>query len=286
MVLPEFPIGDTLDGGSWRVTGHLRCGGTQDLCVAERAGRPGERAMVSVIWAPRGVPADLRATLAPGAAGVLPLEHLGPFDATSDDSVRESQQRQHIALVEGLPGGDRIEWLPRAITGRLGAGPALALGVSIGAILARAAAAGLLLVGVRPDYVWVRRDGDRLVAAGLTGRNRDFFAHTGGGCLAPAALFERHYYAPEVYRERGQGEESLVFTLALMIAEWATGSYPFPDSWAGGTMQSLVEGRHAPLDLAPEAAALLAGGLRASPAERPRLAEFLASAESLITHTG
>jgi hypothetical protein len=286
MALPEFPIGDTLDGGAWQVTGQLRRGGTQDLCLAERTGRPGERAMVSVIWAPRGVPADLRAKLCSGAVGVLPLEHLGPFDVAGDDGVRESQQRQHIALVERLPPGERIEWLPRAIAGRVGAGAAFALGASVGAILARAAAAGVLLVGVRPDYVWVRRDGDRLTAAGLTGRNWDFFAHTGGGCLAPAALFERHYCAPEVYQDRGEGEESLVFTLAIMIAEWATGSYPFPDSWVGGNMRSLVQGRHAPLDLAPDAAALLGRGLRASPAERPPLAEFLAAAERLITRAG
>jgi hypothetical protein len=271
----EFPIGDTV--GGWRVTGHLLRGGSQELCVAERVDRPDQRAMVSAMWAPRGVElAELRPRLEMHAPGILALEHIGPFDETGDDDVRRIQQGQHIALVERLPPGDGVEWLPHMIDGALGPRTALVLGISVGAILARAAARGALLVGIRPEYIWA--EAERLQAVGLTARNWEFFASVRGRCLAPATLFRRHYCAPEVVQERGEREESLVFTLAVMIAEWATGLYPFPDSWAGGNTRTLCEGRHAPLDLPPPIAGLLGRSLRARPEERPSLSEFLTAA--------
>ena len=281
----EFPIGDTLAGGSWRVTEHLRGTGSQQLHLATRADRPDARALVSTIWAPRGAPgAELLEKLGYRLPGVLELVHLGPFDPSGDE-LRRTHQRQHVALVERLPDGRGAdagsEWLPRLVSGPLGPRAAVELGRSVGAILARAADAGPLLVGVRPEYIWATRDGDQLRATGLSGRNWELFAHTGGGCLVPGRLFERHYYAPEVYRERGEGPESLVFTLAAMIAEWATGQYPFPDSWAGGNMQSLCEGRHAPLDLRPPMADLLGLCLDAEPAHRPSLPYLLRRLELL-----
>jgi hypothetical protein len=270
----EFPIGDTLAGGDWRVTEHLLGSGSQLLHAGQAVGRAGDRCMVSVIWAPRGAPAaEIERRLGYRAPGVLELVHVGPFDARGDDELRRTHQAQHCALVERVPAG--ADWLPRLVSGPIGPRAAVLLGLSLGRILERAAAAGHLLVGVRPEYVWARRGPDGLEAAGATGRNWDFFEHTGGGCLVPGALFRRHYLAPEVYLQRGDRDESLVFTLAVLIAEWASGDYPFPDAWAGGNMLTLVEGRHAPLRLPAALAELLALALKAQPAHRFSLSTFL-----------
>jgi hypothetical protein len=272
----EFPIGDTLADGALVVTEHLLGSGSQLLYLGAAANRPDERHLVSVIWAPKGIAdaAKLREQLGYNAPGIHDLVHLGHFDVRGDDELRRIHQGQYWALVERLPGGDG-DWLPRLLAAPLGPARAVALGLSVGRILERAAAAGHLIVGVRPDYVWARREGEDIVATGLTGRNWDFFAHTGGGCMVPGMIFERHYYAPEVYAERGESDQSLVFTLAVMIAEWATGNYPFPDSWAGGNMHSLRQGRHAPLELPSPLADFLALALKPEPAHRPSLEYFL-----------
>lgn len=277
----EFPLGDSLAGGAWQITEHLCGRGSQELYAAERPGG-GERAAVAVIWAPRGVPHDeLVGALAPSVAGVLPLDHLGSFDPAGDDPMRRVHQAQHQAIVEPVPQG--AAWLPWLLRGEpLGADGALALAAAAGAILLRAAADGVLPVGVRPETIWARRDGDRLAALGLSGRTYDFFAHTGGGCIVPGRAFERHYLAPEVYLERGQSEASLAFSLAAMTAEWATGAYPFPDAWAGGSARSLVLGQHAALDVPAEVAALLSSALRADPAARTSLRDLVDGARRLI----
>jgi hypothetical protein len=276
----EPPLGETLGGGVFSVAEELHGGGPQGLYLGRRLGEE-PRCLVSVIWAPRGVPVEqLRRQLAYHATGVPELLYLGPFDARGDDEARRAFQRQHVALVEEMPAG---EWLPRLLpAGRpLGVPAALALGVSLGRLLHRAAHQGALLVGVRPEYVWARREAGRLRAVAATGRNWDFFAHTGGASRSARPLFERHYYAPEVYEERGAREESLVFTLAILIAEWASGAFPFPDSFAGGAMSSQCAGRHAPLEVPAALARVLEECLRPAPGQRPSLPVLLERLGSL-----
>ena len=285
-----FPIGDTLGGGAIQVVEYLLGRGPQALYLGQLAGAPergpgqasasSDRCLVSVIWAPRGVPLEmLREQLGYRLVVAPELLHLGPFDTRGEDKERRSLQREFCALVERMPAG---EWLPRllpvaGVPARPVLGPvaAVELGLSIGRLLEEAAREGQLLVGVRPEYVWARRREGKLTAVAVTGRNWEFFAHTGGGCMLPGRLHERHYYAPEVYEGRGGGEAALVFTLAIMIAEWAGGAFPFPDSWAGGDMSSQCAGRHAPLELPSPLARLLEQCFKREPAQRPPLGAVL-----------
>jgi hypothetical protein len=266
----RFPIGDPLGAGSYRCYQHLLGTHTRKLYLGKRTHGSPDRFLVSVIWGPN-VPVDqLRRELGYRMPGLLDLEHVGYFDRVGANPARDLQREQHCALVELLPPDG--EWVPRLTDAALGPARAAMLGSSVGDILHRAADGGVLLIGARPEYIWARSDGR---AAGLTGRNQEFFAHTGGEVTVSGALFRRQYYAPEVYLGRGQDERSLVFTLAIMVAEWATGAYPFPTAWAGGNMHSLCEGKHAPLDLPAPLRALLERSLSRDPAQRPALAELV-----------
>lgn len=272
----DFLLGETLDGGAYQLTEVLRYGGAQILYLGASTRAPGERCFVSVIWRAKDFPEAVRQALSYRVPGVHELMYLGRFDAAGEDPDRRIQQRQHHALVEKVPAG---EWLPRLLPappdGLLGAPAAVELGLSVGRLLERAVASGVLLAGVRPEYVWARREGERLTAASISGRSWEFLAQKGGGAEAPAVLHERHYHAPEVLSGKSEREESLVFTLALMIAEWALGAFPFPDSWAGGTTVSQRQGKHVPLAVPEPLAKLLALGLQAEPAHRPALSHFL-----------
>jgi len=270
----EFPIGDTLADGTYRVTEHLLGSGSRWLYLGTRTDNPAERYFLSVMWLAKLSPADLRREIEYEVPGVFGLAHVGHFDVRGDDKQRNIHQGQYCALVEKLPEGDG-DWLPRMLTRPLGPGAAVELGMSVGRILQRAVQDKIFLVGVRPEYIWGRRKGAGIEATGLSARHRDFFAHVGGGCLVPSHLFKRHYVAPEVYAEREEREESLVFSLAIMIAEWTTGAYPFPDSLAGVDMSSQCQGRHAPLDVPSKLAELLSLCFKPEPAHRPSLAHFL-----------
>lgn len=263
----RFPIGDPIGDSRFRCYQHLAGTQAQQLYLARRTYGSPDRFLVSMIAA-ADVPVDkLRRDLAYRMAGILEIEYLGYFDRHGASPERDRLREQHCTLVERLPAtGD---WLPTVTTTAFGPARAAALGASVGAILYRASEGGLNLVGVRPDFIWAEGD----AVTGLTGRNYELFAHC-NELTVSAALFRRSYYAPEVYLGKPHDSRALVFTLATMIAEWATGAYPFPTSWVGGSMHSLCEGRHAALDLPPPLRELLERSLRREPDQRVDLGDL------------
>lgn len=276
-----FPLGDTLANGTYRVTERLREGGSQLLYLAEESTRPSQRLLITAILAPKGVPLEeLRRRLVHEIAGMFELAFIGCFDIRGDSQIRKAYQKQHFALAEKLPQG---EWLVRLAKQPFSTRSAVGLALSVGRTLHLAEARGYGLFGVRPEYIWAERDETgALHATGLSDRYRLFLSHTGGQCAIPAVLLRRSYLAPELHYRDGKGSSaSIVFSLATMLAEWATGQYPFPDSWAGNDLSSLLTGQHIPLEVPQRLAHLLQLGLQADPAMRPSLASFLAALEAL-----
>jgi hypothetical protein len=69
-----------------------------------------------------------------------------------------------------------------------------------------------------------------------------------------------------------------VFSLSTMIAEWASGLFPFPKKHnAMGPMDD----EHVPLDLPGDVARLLGAGMQLDADQRPRLTPFLAELDAL-----
>ena len=92
-------------------------------------------------------------------------------------------------------------------------------------------------------------------------------------------VFDRYYYAPEVGRKLPTVDDrALVFSLSIMVAEWATGLYPFAKKYySSGPM----EDNQVPLALPERLAALLGAGVRLDAEQRPRLKPFLAELDEL-----
>jgi hypothetical protein len=268
-----FPVGETLGGGAFRLTEHIAGRGDSQLHRAVSPARPAERYLVSVALAPRLEPEPLRQRLDYHYPRVLELAWLGHFDVAGDDPSRNLRQRSYAAMVERLP--PDVESVRTLVTGALGAAAAVELGLAVGRILAAPARSGHRLVAVRPELIWGNRHGDAISVTGLSGRSGPFFAQGQVAFPGSPPLFDRSYHAPEIHARRESQEESLVFTLAVMIAEWATGDYPFPDARVGGDIESLVKGRHAPLEVPIRLASVLTHGLQPDPADRPGLGRFL-----------
>jgi hypothetical protein len=275
----EFPTGETLAAGEYELTEHLCGHGDWELHVGARASRPDDRHLISVVRA-----GDLRADelwqrLSYEIPGIFPLLHLGHFDRRGDDPVRNTMQGAYAGMVEKLPEGS---WMPRWSTAPFGPARAIELGLAVGKVLEAAARAGVLLIAIRPHTIWARRDDERVVFTGLSGRIGPFFAARAKSSMVSRPAFERHYAAPEVWLGVGESERSLVFSLAIMIAEWATGNYPFPDSRIGGSNLSLTMGRHAALEVPIRLAGILTHGLERRPEDRPPLESFLARLGDLV----
>jgi len=145
---------------------------------------------------------------------------------------------------------------------------ALALGRSAGKILADSAARGAILARARPETMWIT--GDRVV--GLSQRSELMFAASWVTAFS-MPVFDRYYYAPEVGRNQHVDDRALVFSLAIMIAEWATGLYPFKTKRfdSGPTEDNQIA-----LDLPAPLATLLHSGMQISAMRRPNLSSFLA----------
>ncbi|MEO8699882.1 MAG: hypothetical protein ABI867_07550 [Kofleriaceae bacterium] len=257
-----FPIGETLANGAYRIVEHLRGTGFDALYL-------GEHQLVSVSIQDDMPIARLRDEPHQHVDGVFDVAYVGPLDVAGTDPLRDAECRAAHAFVEQLPEGEPI--LRAAPT----VAQAVALGVQTGTILLRAVRAGVVLAGLRPDYIWVRRKPE-LAIAGIGGRNHAFFRAARPRSMVTHPLFTLFYCAPEVFGRGPVDDRALVFTLATLVAEWATGTYPFPDC-SYGNHRSLDAGQHGILAVPAALESLLHAGLAAEPARRPSLDEFVSA---------
>ncbi len=276
----EFPFLDPV-AKDFRAETHLLGEGIQKLYIAHRAQHPGELYLMGVDWYQRQDIEATRAKLGYRIPGVFELATIAQFDEHGVNAKRDLERRGHWACLEKLPDGD---WLPRVLAGvprtaRLG----VQMGIRVGTILKTAADAGVLLTGVRPEYMWGRALPEGTEITGLSARGETFFTIVKPRSFFTPPLFVRFYSAPEVLKREPVDDRSLTFTLAVLVAEWATGHYPFPDSWVAGSTASLFSGTHAALSLPPKLESLISRCLQPKVASRPRLAELVAALRSAPT---
>lgn len=282
----------TFGGGRYRVDALLQGKGLRQL-YRGRDTVTGDTVMISYDKQPKHttIEAFVDSTGA-RAPGVLDLLFAGPPD---DEDLWFKW-----GVIEQPPRG--TEWLP-AVLGQhpedSAADPvprplpsfdpanalpnALRLGRTAGRILAEnkgeGAVRGTLLTRVRPETMWVARGSDgALEVRALSQRSELMFAASYvTGFVWP--VFDRYYYPPEVgWKRPTVDDRALVFSLSIMLAEWATGLYPFAKKHYS---MGPTEDNQVPLDLPERLATLLGAGMRIDPEQRPKLTPFLAELEAL-----
>jgi hypothetical protein len=275
----DFPFQDPV-GKDYRAEAHLLGDGIQKLYLARRAQHPQERYLMAFDYYKEQDIRAVQSALEYRIGGLFEFALIAQFDQQGVDARRDMECRDHWAMLEKVSEGD---WLPRVLAGQpRSARGAVRMAVSVGAIVKRAVESGLLLTGVRPQYMWGRVQADGIEVTGLSGRGETFFK-----IVKPRSftmpLFDRMYCAPEVLRREPADDRSLTFTVALLVAEWATGRYPFPDATVPGPMTSFHTGAHAPLALPPALESLVSRCLQPKVGGRPRLAELLDALRSIPT---
>jgi len=212
---------------------------------------------------------------APGVLDLLfagPPDQSGPYWAVIERLVAKTRWLPSVlgqhhpdaytdAVPKRLPSFDPVTALPTA----------LGLGRSAGRILADNVARGTILARVRPETMWVI--GDHVV--GLSQRSELMFAASWVTSFT-TPVFDRYYYAPELDRKQPVDDRALVFCLSIMIAEWATGLYPFAKkSYAHGP----IEDNQVELDVPARLSTLLGSGMHIDATRRPTLVAFLSELE-------
>jgi hypothetical protein len=264
-----FPLHYTLDDGAYLVDEHLLGSGSQQLFSGHHVSSGAPVILTCDIRGSRRSIEELRNTVCYQAPGVFKLGFVGGFDVQG--RVHDHLCDTRWAIVERVPDG---VWLPRifqkAHEPQLAAQLAVGLGLSSGRILARAEKAGICLARVRPEYMWVDRVSERWEVVGLSARGDELLLRKSSE-MVTAPIFDRYYHAPEWHQD--PDDRTLVFTLAVMIAEWAMGRYPFAHLFHG---KGLDQANHLPIEAPGPLRDVLEDAIRFDRNERPHLDHFLA----------
>jgi hypothetical protein len=273
-----FPLPGTLRNGAYAVDEPLLGNATQQLL---RGHHVSTRAPVLIACNLRGSHHridELRSALSYQLPGVFELGLVGGFDRRGE---QDDPCTTGCAIVEHVTRGT---WLPRLLppmhAPQAAKRMAIELGLTAGRILARAATAGVLLVRIRPEYLWANCTSGHWKVTGLSARGDELLRHETTDIATPP-LFDRDYHAPEWQRD--PDHRALVFTLAVMIAEWTMGRHPFERRFHD---QDLEQQRHLPIEASVPLKSLLEESLQLDRRQRPQLGEFLAALAMLAFAAG
>jgi hypothetical protein len=264
-----FPFACTLGNGAYRFDQWLAGMGGQRLYRGVEV-VTGRHVVIAMDDHKRQEVAELAAAVSYKVPGVLEPAYVGTFDGNAD----------YWATVEHVPPGD---WLPRVL------GPAdpwtaprkaIELALSAGRILLRAAEAGHVLAQIRPEMMWMTTVDGRHEVTGLSTRGCELFSRYRGDAVT-RPIFVRDYRAPEVHDLRVVPDDrSVAFSLAAMIAHWATGRFPLRDDF------SQTRDEHVPLDMPAALRDLVLRTMVKERNARPPLAELVDALARLRDNTG
>jgi hypothetical protein len=273
----DFPMTETLDGGRYAIVSNL-FGFSVDRVDIAIGGNDPDRVQCLVSSTERPVRlADITTELHFASPGVFELAFIGSLDERGQGDAELARRARQTAVVERLPPG---ACLRRLVTTAVAPRVAAVLAIDVGRILLAAANGGRLLTGVRPETIWAQHGADSIRVTGLSERSERLFRAAKSICYTSAPPFERRYTAPEIVKGDPVTDRTLSFMVGVLLAEWLTGSHPFPKAFTVGDALSIAKGEHALHGVGATFHPLVEQSLRVDPAERPTLAALITSLET------
>jgi serine/threonine protein kinase len=252
-----FPIGESLAGGGV-ITDAIRGDDARGMFHAVDAAK---RRLLVTVTSRQKRPLDLlEEELGYQVDGVARLRDITPLGDSHASMVEEEPP--------GRPSTDHD--LP------LAPDTAVALAGELAAVLERAHGEGLVLIGVRPELVYLEERGGVLHVAGLAPR-ADLFVSGASAVYGAKPLFDQLFAAPEVLTmQKSVSPAADVFSLCAVLAVWLTGEHPFEGETQTAQLGSIVGGRGRPWSGPAALGMALARGLERTPRARPSLPELFA----------
>lgn len=257
-----FPVGGTLDQGTYTVTERLR--GERWRGRYRGHSRSGEPVLVTTGGKQTLPLAELKQALTMAVDGITGLRHVGGL--SGDPNVRHIE-----AMVEdeppGLPSSELSVPVEPAVAVRLAR--------EVGEVLMRANRAGVTLRQLPPELVYVKADGTSWRLALLAPRAPQFLHTATLPNFGVSTLFDFPFESPEVVGGHGTTPTSYSFVLGLLFVHWMTGEFPYDgDDLATRTM-SLWLGPRRPVVLPPPLSDVFERALERDPSRRVPLGELL-----------
>lgn len=254
------PIGLTIDDGRFVVRERVQGEGTQQLWLGTEVATNAGVLIAADHHYNRVTVDEVRERVEPDGPGIAALVFVGGLDPHANDGYRN-----HWVTVETAPG----RWLPRVVQPRL----ATRLGASAARMLDARCQRGQVLDQVRPDLMWATDDGDSAEVTAVSTRAVGLFSlarPSRGG----RPVFATRYIAPEARADEAAQANALVYSLGVMVAEWASG-YPYATA-VYGDYGPQPRDLALPMDVPDELERLLRRAIDRDPAQRPSLDEFAA----------
>ena len=250
----EFPIGETLERGRWKIAEHVA--GEPARGCYRAIGKDGRRALVTLAHYQKQ-PVDL-AHYAMSSPRIAPLLYVGRLETTAG---------RYDGLLEEEPAGRPLRDAPPPPH------EALAVVIDACAIVEEAHRRGIVLRGIRPELVYVEHA--RITA--IAPRCEEFMSTStppSSGVLHP---FSRYYLAPEILRLRVPTSACDVFSLGAILAELVTGEHPFEGDHIVEQLQTVVGNQRRPWHGPAELRAIVDRALDPIPDRRPTAGELAAA---------
>jgi hypothetical protein len=275
---PPLPPGELLANGHYRVD-HQLCG--SDQCGLWQ-GRNVATGAAVVVTTERRQPnfcnvAALQQKIERDHTGSLPCLFAGTFDPPSNGTA-DLNCESYWGIVEAAPPG---EWLPHLLPTvyepQSAARVAIQLGVSLARHIAEHHDGGITRYDVIPQTLWAQHVNDTWLITGYSTRYAPLYNALRLSTFHPP-LTLRRYTPPGLSRKAPYNEAVMVYVLAALMSEWATGRYLLDNHRYFGHLT--VD--HLPVGAQPRLAAVLATALVDDATQRPRLATFVNNLETLL----
>ncbi len=262
------PPAESVQGGRIAIGEWLRSGANDAVATGWLLGDRETRFLVTLTDGHAETRSEIAERLAFRFTGVAELEAI-----TSPDPPLTYTD----AMVERLPAGQAASQLAPMPERALAA-----IGAQVARILLPVHAAGLQLLGIHPDLIFVEQGGDgRPRVTGLAPRGPLFVASARAPSRGPST-YQLPYVGPELVTASAPEARTDVFALCATLHHLGTGAHPF-GTLAGlpELVQRIASGRPDPWPGGGAFGALLARGMAPRVADRPSAAELADALEAL-----
>jgi eukaryotic-like serine/threonine-protein kinase len=265
---PDFPIGARLAGRDFEITERLA--GERWRGRFRGRDRAGASVLVTIGGRQTEKASRLRRELELASPGIAGLRYIGQV-------VGESGGGAFDGMVEDEPPGQPADQPARGLTPRAG----LELGISLGHIVARAHASGLVVGCLHPELIYLVVDAGRVTCAGVAPRAERFLRTATQPDFGLPDLFASEYRAPEELADGSRSMAGDVFAVSALSIEWVSGQFPFQGDMYIQRALAVQMYQRRPMSLSPLVQQFLERGLDRDPARRPSMQDWLAAAEAV-----
>jgi len=265
----EFPIGCGVNGGEFIITEHLYGEPEAGIFRGRVGGAPdGQAVLITTGTAQADVFAAVFERLEfDGIDGVSELLCINRLDT---DELRRD------AMVEVEPEGQPIS----SLVGTLSPPSVLSVGSQLAQLLSDAEFLDEAMVGLRPELIYVDAGADEVAFTGTAPRSALFWAGMKPTSIGVPPCFDVSYLAPEVLAVKPVHIAADLFSVCAMLAEWASGQYPFTTPPPSPLLAPLL-GTRVPWTGPRELGAVLDRGLDKDPEGRINVDDLIAALAKL-----